>query len=44
MDIRKTDKAKEHDYLFHIIVQKDENGIWRIDPGSLHDFVITDSE
>ena len=40
MDIRKTDKAWEHDYLFHIILQQENDGIWRIDPGSLMDYEI----
>ena len=44
MDIRKTDKAKEHDYLFHITLQREEDGIWRVDPGSLEDYEIADEE
>ena len=44
MDIRKTDKAKEHDYLFHITLQREEDGLWRIDPGSLLDYGIADAE
>ena len=44
MDIRKTDKAKEHDYFFHITLQKGEDGIWRVDPGSIQDYEIADEE
>lgn len=44
MDIRKTDKVKEHDYNFHIMLQKEEDGIWRVDPSSLLDSEIADAE
>ena len=44
MDIRKTDMAKEHDYLFQIILHKEEDGLWRVDPESLLDSEVDDEE
>ena len=44
MDIRGIDMAWEHDYYFHITLQQEDDGIWRIDPESLLDYEIAEEE